>query len=134
MSSTSKFRAFASTETRKILDEPHFPLAIDRVRYVGEAVVVIAESVNIAKRRGRTRRRRLRDAAGGHRCCRKAIKLGAPSLWSAAPDNIAVDSYFGDRAATEAAMNSADLVVEQYLPQPAHRHRPDGAALGHRQL
>jgi carbon-monoxide dehydrogenase large subunit len=41
-----------------------------------------------------------------------AIGPGAPLLWPEIPDNIAFEAEFGDRAATEAAMASAHLVVE----------------------
>ena len=74
---------------RPILDEPHFPLAIERVRHVGEAVaVVIAETIFAA-----------RDAAEKIEVdyeplpavtdVREAIAPGAPLLWDAARNNIA---------------------------------------------
>src|SRR5262249_59073478 len=40
-----------------------------------------------------------------------ALEAGAPALWDEAPDNVLVDSSFGDQAATERAFASADHVV-----------------------
>src|SRR5690606_38121165 len=42
-----------------------------------------------------------------------AITPGAPQLWPEIADNIAFEATFGDKAATDAAMAAADLVVEQ---------------------
>jgi carbon-monoxide dehydrogenase large subunit len=105
-----KVRAFAP-EKRPVLDEQQFPLAIDRVRYPGEAVaVVVAERLLQA-----------RDAA-------EAVKVGydvlpavtdvraadgAATIWASAPDNIALDQEFGDAAAVRAAFAAADFVIEQ---------------------
>ena len=41
-----------------------------------------------------------------------AIAPGAPTLWDKAPDNIAMESEFGDRAAVDALMADAHLVIE----------------------
>ena len=104
--------AFTSTASRPLLDEPHFPLAIERVRHVGEAVaVVVAETIHVA-----------RDAA--ERMIvdyeplpavvdfKDALAPGAPVLWEAAPGNVAVEGEFGDRAATERAFAAAEIVIE----------------------
>src|SRR5262245_1651920 len=108
-----KIPTFTSTAECKILDLRQPPLAIDRVRYVGEAVaVVVAESLAAA-----------RDAAEAVAVdyevlsavtdVEEALAAGAPTLWPDAPGNLAVDNTFGDRAAVEAALAGAHLVVEQ---------------------
>jgi carbon-monoxide dehydrogenase large subunit len=100
------------TNGRATLDELHWPLAIDRIRYAGEAVaVVIAETMNAA-----------RDAAELVEVSYEtfpalldmdeAIAPGAPVLFEIAPDNIAVAAEFGDREATEAALAGAAVVIE----------------------
>ncbi len=105
-----KHKAFESTK-HHILDEPQFPLAVDRVRYPGEAVaMVVAENPFTA-----------RDAAelisveyevlSAETDVRQAI--GAQAIWPAAPDNVALDEEFGDRGAVQAAFAAADIVVEQ---------------------
>src|SRR5665213_1237374 len=105
-----KVRAFAP-EKRPVLEEPQYPLAVDRVRYPGEAVaVVVAETLFQA-----------RDAAeaveveyevlGAVTDVRQAD--GAETIWRGAPDNVALDQDFGDAAAVRAAFDASDLVVEQ---------------------
>ena len=105
-----KHKAFESTK-HHILDEPHFPLATDRARYPGEALaVVVAENLFLA-----------RDAMEmilveyevlpSATDVRQAI--GGATIWPAAPDNVALDEEFGDRAAVQAAFATADLVVAQ---------------------
>jgi carbon-monoxide dehydrogenase large subunit len=105
-----KVRAFAP-EKRPVLDEPQFPLAVDRVRYPGEAVaVVVAENLFQA-----------RDAAEAVQVEYQVLRAvtdprqaeGAETIFVAAADNIALDQEFGDAAAVRAAFAAADLVVEQ---------------------
>jgi aerobic carbon-monoxide dehydrogenase large subunit len=105
-----KERAFAPVK-RPVLEEPQFPLGLDRVRYPGEAVaVVVAEQLFQA-----------RDAAEAVEVEYKVLPAVtdlreadiAESIWPSAPDNIALDQEFGDAAAVRAAFDAADLVVEQ---------------------
>jgi carbon-monoxide dehydrogenase large subunit len=105
-----KLRAFAP-EKRPVLEEPQFPLVIDRVRYPGEAVaVVVAENLFQA-----------RDAAEAvqveYEVLRAVTDLReaerAETIWTSAPDNIALDQEFGDATAVLAAFAAADLIVEQ---------------------
>jgi carbon-monoxide dehydrogenase large subunit len=102
-------RAFAP-EKRPVLEERQHPLAIERVRYPGEAVALaVADSLW-----------RARDAAEAVEVeyevlpastdVRKAI--GAEPIWLSASDNMALDQDFGDAAAVQAAFAAADLVVE----------------------
>ena len=110
-----KVPSFTSTPECAILDEPQLPFAVDLVRFVGEAVaIVIAESVPTA-----------RDAAEAVVVEYEALPAvtdvfealapGAPSIWPQAPGNLALDNSFGDRAAVDAAMAKAHLVVEQTI-------------------
>ncbi len=91
----------------------HHPLAVDRVRYMGDAVaVVVAETPYIA-----------RDAAelvevdydvlpaiadGA-----EALKSGAPKVHDEAADNVSFRWALGDKAATDKAFASAAKVVKQ---------------------
>ncbi len=92
---------------------PRHVLAIDRARYMGEAVaVVIAESPYIA-----------RDAAElvsvdyeplpAVADAAKALQPGAPSLHDEAADNVAFRWQLGDKAATDKAFAGAAKVVKQ---------------------
>jgi carbon-monoxide dehydrogenase large subunit len=90
---------------------PHWLLAGDRVRFVGEPVaLVLAESAALA-----------RDAAErvhpdyeplpAVTDASAAAAPGAPALWDAYPSNICVDSEAGDATATAAAFAAACHVV-----------------------
>ena len=90
---------------------PYYPLAVDKVRYVGEAVaLVVAETLAIAK-----------DAAERVNIDYEALpsvtntarvsSRGAPSLWDGIESNIFLDAEVGDAAATERAFAEAAHVV-----------------------
>src|SRR5271156_3816067 len=112
---------------------PQMLLPADKVRHVGEAVaVVVAETAAQAQ-----------DAAEAVAVeyeelpwiaqIPDALALGAPVVWDEAPDNVLVDTSFGDAGATERAFAAADHIVEMEL----HVGRVTGvpieprAALGH---
>ena len=97
---------------RPVFIGPHALLPHDKVRHVGEAVaMVIAESRTLAL-----------DAAERVDVeyaelpwvidSRMAASSGAPRLWDEIPDNTFVDTWFGDREATERAFAAADHVVK----------------------
>src|SRR5215471_6484203 len=90
---------------------PYYPLAVDRVRYVGEAVVmVVAETLAIAK-----------DAAELVTIDYEplppvvvtvaAAEADAPLLWDDKRSNIFVDAEIGDEKATDEAFGKAAHVV-----------------------
>jgi carbon-monoxide dehydrogenase large subunit len=105
-----KRRAFAP-QKRPVLEEPQLPLAVDRVRYPGEAVaIVVAETLFQA-----------RDAAEAvevdYDVLPAVTDLRAAgrteAIWPSVPDNVALDQEFGDAATVRAAFDVADLVVAQ---------------------
>jgi aerobic carbon-monoxide dehydrogenase large subunit len=90
---------------------PHLLLPADKARHVGEAVaMVVAQTLAQAL-----------DAAEAVEVAYEelpfithsedAMRLGAPAVWDEAPNNILVDTRFGDVAATDAAFARADHVV-----------------------
>jgi aerobic carbon-monoxide dehydrogenase large subunit len=108
-------------------------LPVDRVRHVGEAVaMVVAETLPQAL-----------DAAEDVEVeyeelprvtsSETATVPGAPAVWDEAPDNVLVDTMFGDRAAAARAFAAASHVVSMDI----HIGRVTGvpleprAALGH---
>lgn len=90
---------------------PRHALALDMVRYVGEGVAFVV---------GETRNAAL-DAAEAVSIdadplpavvgVEKAIALDAPLLWQGAPGNVVALYEYGDRAAVDAAMQSAHRLV-----------------------
>ncbi|ALG72741.1 carbon monoxide dehydrogenase [Azospirillum thiophilum] len=103
-------------------EPPHYPLARDRVRYVGDAVaVVIAET-----------REQARDAAEmvvveyeelpAAGSSTRAIDGSAPLVHDDAPGNVCYDWHLGDKAAVDAAFAQAahvariDLINQRLVP------------------
>ena len=91
----------------------HALLPTDRARYVGEAVAMaVAETAAAA-----------RDAADAVFVdyaplpavtgTAEAARPGAPPLWDGRPDNILVETFFGDEAGTEAAFAAAAHIVRR---------------------
>jgi len=104
--------SFQPTPESKILDLLHLPLAVDCVRFVGEAVaLVVAETLAAARDAAEavTVEYQLLPAVTD---VMEALADGAPAIWPQAPGNLALDCAFGDRAAVESAMAAAHLVVD----------------------
>src|ERR1035437_7454480 len=91
---------------------PHLLLPVDKARHVGEAVaMVIAETTEQAL-----------DAAEAIKVeyeelpwvaeSEAALAAGAPAVWDEVPDNVLVDTIFGDPQATDRAFAAADHVVK----------------------
>jgi carbon-monoxide dehydrogenase large subunit len=108
-------------------------LPSDRVRHVGEAVaVVVAETALQAQDAAE-------EVAVDYRelpwiaQIKGALTPGATAEWDEVPDNVLVDTFFGDAAATERAFAIADHIIEMEF----HVGRVTGvpmeprAALGH---
>ncbi|MEO8124421.1 MAG: molybdopterin cofactor-binding domain-containing protein, partial [Burkholderiales bacterium] len=97
-------------------------LAVDRVRYVGEAVAaVVAESREVAQNAVEAIVADYEDLPAVVDAF-SAMAPGAPVLCDAAPDNIAAEMRHGDAAATDAAFARAahivalDLVNQRLAP------------------
>src|SRR2546423_8990610 len=101
----------------RIFEGPHWLLPTDKARHAGEAVaMVVAET-----------REQAADAAENfeieyeelpwvtHSEDALAGGKGAPSVWDEAPDNVLVDTVFGDREATDRSFAKADHVVKMKL-------------------
>src|SRR6202163_3499395 len=110
-----KIPTFVPTPERKILDELQLPLAVGWVRFVGEAVAVaVAESL-VAARDAAEAVAIEYDVLPAVTDVEDALADGAPTLWPDAPGNLALDNAFGDRAAVEAAIAGAHMVIEQTI-------------------
>src|SRR5215468_2746897 len=90
---------------------PHLLLPVDKVRHVGEAVaMVVAETVPQALDAAEAVAVDY-DVLPGVYHSEDAMRPGAPVVWNEVPGNIAVDTWFGDREATDKAFARADHVV-----------------------
>ncbi len=96
--------------TRNVFIGPHYLLPADRARHVGEAVaMVVAETRDQAQ-----------DAAEALDIVYKelpfvagtaaAAEPGAAAVWDEVPDNVFIDTWFGDKEATDRAFARADHV------------------------
>jgi carbon-monoxide dehydrogenase large subunit len=92
---------------------PHMLLPADKARHVGEAVaMVVAETQAQALEAAEA-------VAVDYEVLphvvhsEDAIEPGAPVLWDEVADNIPIDTWFGDRDATDKAFAGADHVVRQ---------------------
>src|SRR4029077_9062873 len=87
---------------------PHMLLPADKARHVGEAVAMVVAETRV----------QALDAAEAVEVAYEellfvihsedATQAGAPKVWDEVPDNITVDTWFGDRAATDKAFAGAD--------------------------
>ena len=91
---------------------PQMLLPSDKVRHVGEAIaIVVAETAAQAQ-----------DAVEAVTVdyqelpwiaqIKDALAPAAPAVWDEMPENVLVDTFFGDAAATEQAFAAADHIVE----------------------
>jgi aerobic carbon-monoxide dehydrogenase large subunit len=100
-----------SKDGSPMVEPTHPPLAVDRVRHVGDQVaVVVAETRAQAKAAAQLVWVDYKPlpAVG---TLEVATRGGAPLVWDAAPGNVCFDWEIGDKAATDAAFAKADHVV-----------------------
>jgi aerobic carbon-monoxide dehydrogenase large subunit len=102
---------FKRADRSPAVSPPHHALAVDTVRFVGEAVVaVVAQTRHTA--RDATEAIDVRyEPLPAVVDIDDALASGAPALCAATPDNIACEARHGDAAATDAAFHSAAHVV-----------------------
>ena len=112
---------------------PQMLLPADKVRHVGEAVAIVVAGAAA----------QAQDAAEMVAVeyeelpwvvqVQDALAPGAPVVWEEVPDNVLVDTSFGDADATERAFAAADYIVEMELPIGRVTGVPiePRAALGH---
>jgi aerobic carbon-monoxide dehydrogenase large subunit len=92
---------------------PHALLPADKVRHVGEAVVmVVAETKAQAMDAAEAVEVRY-DELPFVLHTEDAMKPGAPTLWDEVPNNITVETFFGDSEATDRAFARAAHVVKR---------------------
>jgi len=106
-------RAFRHNPENISLDIHQLPLPLDRVRYVGEPVVmIVAESAAIAQDASELVMIEYEELPFAIDA-REALEPGAYLLEPEIPGNLAVKAAFGDKEKTEAALETSALVIEQ---------------------
>ena len=90
---------------------PQLLLPADKVRHVGEAVaMVVAETAEQAQDAAEAVVVEYEELPSVAQIP-DALRPGAPTLWDEVPDNVLVDTMFGDPAATERAFAGAAHIV-----------------------
>lgn len=98
-------------EGNPMAEPPHYPLAIDKVRHVGEPVaVVIAESL-IEALDGVDAVDVQYEHLDAVVSTEEAVRPGAPQVWDHVPNNICCDWHLGDQVAVDAAFQMAKHVT-----------------------
>jgi carbon-monoxide dehydrogenase large subunit len=96
----------------EIFEGPHRLLPADKARHVGEAVAMVVaqthEQALDAVELVAVDYEQLSHVTGAL----EALQPGAPAIWNEAPDNVLVDTMFGDKAATDEGFARADHVVK----------------------
>ena len=108
---STKFDVRLTALARKAVHGSALLLPVDRVRHVGEAVAMVvaqtaAQAVDAAEKVF-VDYEELPHVTG----TAAAAEPGAPSVWDEVPDNVFIDSSFGDWDGTQAAFRSAAHVV-----------------------
>jgi aerobic carbon-monoxide dehydrogenase large subunit len=102
-------RAFSG----RVVDLPHFPLAVERARYVGEPVAAVIAATRDAARDAAERVAVDYEVLPAVVSPLDALVPGAALVHDAAPGNICVEEAFGDRGAVRAALAGAAVVVRR---------------------
>jgi aerobic carbon-monoxide dehydrogenase large subunit len=90
---------------------PHWPLPLEKTRFVGEAVaLVVADTISAAKDMAERVEIDYEPLPAVARAA-DAVRPGAPALWDEAPGNLCIEIEAGDEAATAAAFARATHVV-----------------------
>ncbi len=91
---------------------PHYPLAIDKARYVGEAVAVVVARTITAAKDGCEQVEVDYEPLPAVTDTAAAAEPDAPRLFDEAKSNVCLDAQLGDKAKTEAAFANAAHVAK----------------------
>ena len=94
---------------------PHMPLTSDAARHVGDPVAIVIADSHEAAIDGAEKVQVDWEPLPSVTITEKAAASGAPKLHDGAPGNVAFKWEIGDRAATDAAFNSAPIKVKKRI-------------------
>lgn len=104
---------------------PHFLLPADKARHVGEAVAIVVAETAAQAADGAEKVMVDWEELPWVTDTAKAAEPGAPTIWDEVPDNVFIDTTFGDIEATNKALETADHVVKGEF----HIHRVTGVTM-----
>jgi aerobic carbon-monoxide dehydrogenase large subunit len=127
-----KLKAFTGPGRQTPFEQPHLPLATDRVRFVGEAVAMVVARTILAAQDACEQVMVDYETLPAVTDAVAALAPGAPQLYDEIVGNLALDTTFGDQAAAQAAFAGAHLVVAQIFRNQriASAHMEPRAAIG----
>jgi aerobic carbon-monoxide dehydrogenase large subunit len=102
----------ANTDGSEPFTAPHYPLSIDKARFVGEAVAMVVAETLLAAKEAAEHVEVDYDALPSVTDTVAAAQPGAPRVHEDAASNVCVDAQLGDAAATAARFARAAHVVK----------------------
>lgn len=105
--------AFTSSLSGAVLSQLHLPLPVDRVRHVGEAVVMVVAETQTAARDALELIEIDYEVLQAVIDADQALQEAAPQLWENVPGNLCFRTQIGDRAAARRALERAAHVVRR---------------------
>jgi aerobic carbon-monoxide dehydrogenase large subunit len=100
-----------NSDGSRMFTAPHYPLAIDKVRYVGEGVAVVVADTIAGARDGVDQVEVDYEPLPAVTDTVAAAQADAPRLWDEATSNVCLDAELGDRKETDEAFARAAHVV-----------------------
>ena len=94
-----------------VLDQPHLPLVVERVRHVGEPVAIVVATSKAEARSAAELVEVEYEVLPAVTEIEDAIAPGAPGIWADAANNVAVSGASGNEEAVLAAVENAYCVV-----------------------
>ncbi|GHB57640.1 molybdopterin-dependent oxidoreductase [Persicitalea jodogahamensis] len=98
-----------------IVPGSHSVFAKDRVRFVGDQLAAVVAETRAQAYAALDKIKVQYEALPLVLDVEEAVKEGAPQLHETAPNNILIETVFGDKEATEKAIADAEVVVEQRI-------------------
>jgi carbon-monoxide dehydrogenase large subunit len=95
----------------EVFTGPQYLLPADRARHVGQAMVMVVADTHAAALDAAEAIEVIYEELPFVTDPRAALEPDAPRLWDKVPDNVPVDTRFGDTEATDRAFAAADHVV-----------------------
>ncbi|OGA35041.1 MAG: xanthine dehydrogenase [Betaproteobacteria bacterium RIFCSPLOWO2_12_FULL_62_13b] len=125
-------RAFIALPGQSIVDLPHWPLAIKRVRHVGEPVAAVIATTAAAARDAAELVEVEYEELPAVVSPVEAVAERAPQLWEEAPRNLCFSLSYGDAEAASRAIEHAPHVIRHEFVhnRVASCHLEPRAALG----